>query len=136
MIERRYQATARAWVLSPQVLGPVAADVTRFQDAFSAGYLMATAARLHAELGRAMQDAERKGKRLATLTVEAEIRFVSPEQRQQFTQAIQQALVQIIARHTSPANTEQPAGRRFRMVFGCYPIPSKEISDDQETAAA
>jgi hypothetical protein len=39
---------------------------------------MATAARLQAELARAMQDAERPGKRLATLTVEAEIQFVSP----------------------------------------------------------
>ena len=61
-----------------------------------------------------------------TLSINTEFRFTSPEQRAEFAKAVQQALVDVIVRFTSPAQTPEGkpgAGRPYRLILGCYPIP-------------
>ncbi|HSP95450.1 MAG TPA: helix-turn-helix domain-containing protein, partial [Thermoanaerobaculia bacterium] len=41
MVEQRYVASARAFLLSPELLGAVGADWRKVEDATSAGYLLA-----------------------------------------------------------------------------------------------
>jgi len=118
LIEQRYVATARAYVLAPEVLGPLAADRAPAEDAFSAARLVALAAEAQADVSHAVAAAAAQGKRLATLSMVSEIRFASADQREAFTQALQSAVVGVIAQHTSPADGE---GRPYRLVLGCYP---------------
>lgn len=120
MAEQRYQAVARSVVLLPELLGPVAPDAARMADPLSAAYLAATAAQIQSETARSAQQAAMEGKRLSTLTLDAGVRFRSPEQRSEFTQRLEQALVDAIAQYTSPD------GSPFRLVLACYPAPARE----------
>lgn len=131
MVEQIYVARAQGYVLSPELLGALGLDPAQAGDAFSAGYLLALASQVQLEVGRASRVAAAAGKRLATLSVSTELRFESAEQRAAFTEALQQAMNHLVARHASPAHkpdgTAAP-GRLYRLVLGCYPIPSKTAS--------
>ncbi len=127
MIERRWVATARHYLLAPQLLGDLGASFAAVEDAFSAAFLMALTARAQDDLAGALRGAAAQGKRLSTLGVECEFRFESAVQRARFTEALQEALVGIVARHTSPWTGP---GRPYRLIAGCYPVPSES---NQET---
>jgi len=122
LIERRFQATAEAYVLAPEVLGPAGADTAKIEDTFSAAYLMALASRLHSELGRVSREADAEGKRLSTLSISADLRFQSAEERARFADALHAAVIDVIARFTTPTE----GGRPYRLVVGCYPTPPEE----------
>jgi DNA-binding transcriptional ArsR family regulator len=126
LFEQCYVATARGYVLSPELLGKLAADPAQVADTFSAKYLLGLASKLQSELARSAELAAAAGKRLATLSINTELRFTSPEQRAAFTEALQRAIVEITGRHSSPftmADGSATEGRPFRLVVGCYPIP-------------
>lgn len=131
MIEQCYVASARAYAFSPELLGRLGADPRRIEDTFSAAYLLALAAQLQAELGRASREAAAKGKRLTTLSLNSEFRFESAGQRAEFARALETAVVDVIGRFTSPAKRADGsagAGRPYRLVLGCYPVPSRDNS--------
>jgi DNA-binding transcriptional ArsR family regulator len=119
MIEQRYVATARAYVLAPSVLGPLAADAAVAGDAFSAARLVALAAEAQAEVSHAVSAASQRGQRLATLSLAADVRFESAAQRAAFTAALQAAIVDVVGRHAAPADAA--AGRPYRLILACYP---------------
>ena len=143
LFEQCYVATARGYVLSPELLGNLAADPAQITDTFSAKYLLGLASKLQSELARSLELANAGGKRLATLSINSELRFTFPEQRATFTAELQRAIVEVAARHTSPftnADGSAAEGRPFRLVVGCYPIPpakeqvsSQQISITQES---
>jgi DNA-binding transcriptional ArsR family regulator len=130
LFEQCYVATARGYVLSPEILGALAADPAKVADTFSANYLLGMASKMQSELARSVEVAAEAGKRLATLSINTELRFTSAEQRAAFTQELQRAIVEVVGRHSSPfAKVDGTAadGRPFRLVVGCYPIsPAKE----------
>jgi hypothetical protein len=108
------------------MLGSLAADPAKVADAFSANYLLGLSSKLQSELARSVELAAATGKRLATLSINTELRFTSPEQRAAFTEALQRAIVEVVGKHSSPftkADGSAAAGRPFRLVVGCYPIP-------------
>jgi hypothetical protein len=128
MVEQRFVATARAYVLAPQLVGPLAAEAAQVADALSASHLVALASQTQAELATVMQAAGAQGKRVSTLSVSAEIRFESAEQREEFARALQSALTKVIAEHSAPATRRDGTagtGRPYRLVVGCYPIPKR-----------
>ena len=130
--EQCYVASAKAYVLSPELLGKLAADASVTPDRFSAAYLLGLGAQMQKEVSRALELASRAGKRVATLSLNTELRFTSPRQRAAFTRALERAIVDVIGRHTSPHKLRDgsPApGRAFRLVLGCYPIPSEKGKD-------
>lgn len=123
LFEQCYVRTARGYVFSPDLLGSLAADPTGIRDTFSAEYLLGLASQLQSELGRSVDSA---GKRLATFSLNTELRFVSPEQRAAFTEELERAIVEVAARHSSPSTKPDGStgeGRPFRLMVGCYPIP-------------
>jgi len=129
MTEQCYVATARGYVLSPELLGRLGADPRRVEDTLSAAYLLALAGQLQSELGRASREAAAQGKRLTTLSMNSEFRFESAEQRAAFARALQAAIVDVIGRFSSPArrgDRTTGAGRPYRLVLGCYPVPPRE----------
>lgn len=131
LIEQRYIATARAYVLAPELLGPLAMTGHRAEDAFSAVRLVALAAELQSDVSHALSESAARGQRLATMSIAADVRFESAEQRTAFTEALQKTITDLIAHHTSPASrlSGAPAsGRPFRLVIGCYPRRSSDPS--------
>jgi len=132
MFEQCYVATARGYALSPELLGRLGADPRRVEDTFSAAYLLALAAQLQAELGRASREASAQGKRLTTLSMNSEFRFESAEQRARFARALEAAVVDVIGRFASPAEREDGTagpGRPYRLIVGCYPVPPRSDSE-------
>jgi hypothetical protein len=122
----RYVATARAWVLGPQLLGELAATSESAADVFSASYLLGLAVQAQREISEVVESAADAGVRVLTLSLNSAIRFETAEQRAEFGRVLTAAVADIVARHTSPSTTPDGApapGRPFRLVLGCYPIP-------------
>jgi DNA-binding transcriptional ArsR family regulator len=125
LIEQRYVSTARSYVLAPALLGPLAPDWRSITDTASADYLLALAEQVRSDVARASDEAAAEGKRLSTLSVKSQFRFETSEERTRFAEAVRQALVEVIARHTSPnlrENGRPGRGRPYRLVLACYPL--------------
>src|SRR3954468_13771086 len=75
LTERLLVATAGSYLVSPSALGPVAVDPAREIDRLSASYLIALGARVIREVSDLVGRAREVGKRLATLSVDTEVRF-------------------------------------------------------------
>jgi hypothetical protein len=111
------------------LLGKLAADPAQIADKFSAAYLVSLASKMQSELARVLELAEKADKRVATLSLNSELRFTSPEQRAKFTEELHRAIIDIAGCHSAPfcKSDGSPAeGRPFRLVLGCYPIPTEE----------
>ena len=129
MIEQRYVASARGFVLLPDVLGELAADWRRIGDAGTADHLVALAGQIQSDLART---AAATGPRVAALTLKAQFRLETAEQRAAFARELREAVVAVVARHTSPdghRGARDASGRRYRLVLGCYPYVS-ETTDE------
>jgi DNA-binding transcriptional ArsR family regulator len=125
LTERLLAATAASYVVSPGALGPVAADPGRANDRLSASYLIAVAARAVREVGELWRAARDKNKRLATLSIDTEIRFRSAAERAAFSQDLSDAVTSLVARYHDESD---PRGRTFRVVLAAYPMADKEDS--------
>ncbi len=131
LYEQRWVATARAYLIAPEVLGPLEVDWRAVEDVHSAEYLLALAARTQREVARASGEAAGQGKRLATLSMTADVRFEDAEQRRRFTEALRDAVTRVVAEHAGPMRTvagEPAAGRPYRVVLGCHPIPPDAVA--------
>jgi DNA-binding transcriptional ArsR family regulator len=132
MIERRYRTTAQGYVLSPELLGRMGLPREHAEDVLSAAYLLGRMAVAQAELVYASREAATERKRLTTLSVSAELRFESAEQRAKFAAELQRSIIDVIGRFASPhtmADGSAGAGRPYRLLLGCYPIPPKPTED-------
>ena len=128
MVEQQYVASARAYVLAPEILGDVAPDPAVLHDAASAAHLVALCARAESELAQVIDAASAAGLRVRTLSLQTDVRFESIEQRAEFSKALLGAINQLVAQHTSPYTDDAgkpAAGRPFRLILGCYPIPGE-----------
>lgn len=126
-IERLYRATARYYVIDPGVLGELGADPEKIQDRFSSAYLVAVAARAIRDLAELRVRAEKAGKRLATFTLQTEVRFASAEERTAFAEELAAAVAQLIAKYH---NEQAPGGRAFRFLIGGYPKITKKRREE------
>jgi predicted ArsR family transcriptional regulator len=129
LTERLLVATAASYVVSPEALGPVAVDVDREKDRLSASYLIALAARAVREVGDLVHRAKDTGKRLATLAVDAEIRFRSAADRAAFSNELVESITKLAAKYHDES---APGGRAHRLVVVAHPL--SKPSDRKETA--
>jgi DNA-binding transcriptional ArsR family regulator len=120
LTERLLVATAASYVVSPGALGPVASDPRRSADRLSATYLIALAARIIREVAALLHRSQELEKRLPTLSIDAEIRFRTAEERAAFSEELTIAITSLAARfHDSSA----PGGRAHRLVIVAHPVP-------------
>src|SRR5882724_1265021 len=98
-LERVVRATARSYVISPQALGALGLDSSDVRDRFSTAYLVSAAARAIRDVSQLRQRADKAGKRMATLTVETEIRFASAKARQEFTEEVLAMVAQLATKY-------------------------------------
>lgn len=117
--ERRMVATAGSYLVSPTALGPAATDPARTRDRLSAGYLIALAARAVTEVGQLLRRATRNQQRLATLSIDTEIRFRSAAERATFSQELAAGIAALTARYHDPSAR---GGRLHRLVAVAHPI--------------
>ncbi|MEO8593713.1 MAG: helix-turn-helix domain-containing protein [Candidatus Solibacter sp.] len=122
LTERLVVATAASYVVSPEALGPAGSDPARTRDRLSGGYLISLAARAVREVGQLLARARETGKRLATMSVDTEIRFRSAAERAQFSGELTAAIAQLAARYH---DEHAPGGRSHRLVLVVHPIPKQ-----------
>jgi DNA-binding transcriptional ArsR family regulator len=119
LTERRLIATARAFVVSPAALGPAASHPGRAVDRLSASYLIALAARVVREVGELVRRAFATEQRLATLSIDTEIRFRSAGDRAAFSQELAASIAALAARYH---DASAPGGRSHRLVVLAHPL--------------
>ena len=122
LTERRLVATASSYVVSPSALGPVAPDPARGMDRLSASYLVALAARAVREVGGLLRKSEELKKRLATLSIDTEVRFRSAEDRAAFSAELTAAVAALVSRYHDDSAS---GGRQHRLIIGAYPTPGQ-----------
>lgn len=122
LTERLLVASAASYLVSPSALGPAAADPERRADRLSASYLIALAARIVREVATLVRRSEEADKRLATLSIDTEIRFRSPADRAAFTRELTHAVTALAARYHDES---APGGRPHRLVVVAHPLPTE-----------
>lgn len=126
LYEQLWVASARSFVLLPELLGALGADPSQIEDRWGAAHLLALASRMQSDVARAGNEP------IATLSLDAELRFTSAEQRARFAQALTEAVAKVLAEHASPAI--DPAGKPgpgepYRLALGCYPVVNDTSGD-------
>jgi len=135
-VERLLQASARAYVLAPRLLGELGLSPDDARDRFSSTYLLAASSRVIEEVTALRPRAEAAGKKLPTLTLQTEVRFASARSQNEFLEELLAAFSDLVARHHRP---DTPGGRTFRLSLLGHPAlppePSLPPSPPQETTS-
>jgi DNA-binding transcriptional ArsR family regulator len=117
-VERIVRATARSYLVRPGILGALGADPASIRDRFSAAFLVATAGAAIREVAGLQERAGAAGRRLATLTLQADVRFATPAARTAFAGELATALARLAAKYH---DDKAPGGRRFRFLIAGHP---------------
>ena len=120
LTERLLVATAASYVVSPSAMGLVAVDPNRERDRLSASYLIALGARVVREVGDLVRRASEAGKRLATLSVDAEISFRSAADRAAFSAELSEAIGKLVSKYHDDTT---PGSRAHRLIVVAHPLP-------------
>lgn len=127
-VERIVRATARYYFISPEALGNLATDPEQIQDRFSSTYLVAVAARAIQDLAVLRTRAEKAGKKLATFTLETNVRFASAADQHAFTEALANAAAKLVAQYH---DEKAPGGRQIKFIIGAYPALTKKDKEEK-----
>ena len=122
-IERIVRARASHYLIDPEILGNLGADPDAVADKFSSTYLIALAAQAIRELSASQKESEASKKRLATISLQADVRFASAARRNEFTTELANVFARLVARYH---DDEADGGRVFRFLVGGYPARKKE----------
>lgn len=120
LTERLLVASASSYIVSPGAMGLASADPDRNPDRLSAGYLISLAARVVREVSDLVRRAAESNKRLATLSIDTEIRFRSAADRAAFSTDLSAAVTRLAAKYHDAA---APGGRAHRLVIVAHPLP-------------
>ncbi len=120
-VERVLKVTSRAFVVSPAVLGGLGDDPAQARDRFSSAYLLATASHMIGDVALLRDRAQAVDERLATFTMDTEIRFGSPAAFRSFVEELASEVAQLAAKYDGPS----ARSRRFRVVVGSHPVVTK-----------
>lgn len=123
--ERLVRATATSYLISPEALGALGATPEERSDRASASYLVAAAGRAIRAVGSLEKRARQARKRLATLTLEVDVRFASAAARAEFAEELANAVARLVSRyqHHGP-------GRTFRFLIAGYPAGEAKRSEE------
>ncbi|MEZ4416254.1 MAG: winged helix-turn-helix domain-containing protein [Gemmatimonadota bacterium] len=123
MVEKQYSATADAFTLSPELLGPLAARLESSADRESVTHLLGAVHQVQTDLAGVLEHTS-AGTRVPTLTLSTELRFQSAAQRGAFAEALVNALTQVVGAHSGPFQNSDGAaasGDPFRLTLTLHP---------------
>lgn len=142
-LERIVRATASHYLVDPSALGSLTADPDQIADRFSSQFLLALASRTIREVAELEGKAAKAKKRIATLSVDTEVRFANAAARNAFASELAQAVAVLVAEYH---DEKAASGRPFRLVVASYPSPrsaprsndshKKEGSDGRKKTAS
>jgi DNA-binding transcriptional ArsR family regulator len=118
-IERVMVACADTFVLDPALVQSAAKQAVTAQDRDASEHLVTTASALVRDVARMREAADREGKRLLTLTVEAELTFETPAAFDAFSEQLSEAITTLAKRYA--ASPVRKGGRRYRLVAAAHP---------------
>ena len=117
--ERVLVACADTFVLDPALVQGADVRAAGVQDRHASEHLVQIASGLVRDVARMREEADAEGKRLLTLTVEAELTFATPADFDAFTEQLSDAITTLAKRYcASPA---RKGGRRYRLVAAAHP---------------
>jgi hypothetical protein len=122
-LERLVRAKARSYVISPAALGALGTNAAELRDQFSSAYLVSATARAIRDVSLLRQRAGKAGRKLATLTIESEVRFASPQSRKEFTDELLNLVGRLVIKYH---NDKAEGGRSFRVLLAGYPLITKQ----------
>ena len=124
-VERIVRAKATHSLIHPELLGALSSssDAEAIEDRFSSTYLIALAAETIRDVASVQEKATKAKKRVATLALQADVRFASAETRHAFADELANAVAKIVAKYH---DAETPGGKSYRMIAGVYPARTKE----------
>jgi DNA-binding transcriptional ArsR family regulator len=121
-VEGRYQASARAYWLAPQLVGHIGGSRAA-KDQTSLRYLLALAEAIQAEVGHLAQQVE-AGQSVASLSLSANLYLPDPARRADLLRDVQQTFERLAREYSRPADEAAGApdsGQDFRLALACYP---------------
>jgi len=121
--ERILKATAESYVISPETLGAVSVSPDKIKDQFSWSYLVAICGRAVRDLGILRARANKAKKKLATFSLQTEVKFDSPQAQSEFAEELTQSVSALITKYHKESASE---GRIFNLVLGSYPKITRE----------
>jgi DNA-binding transcriptional ArsR family regulator len=124
-VERVLRVTSRAFVVSPAVLGGLGDDPAQARDRFSSAYLLATASQVIRDVALLRERAAAVEERLATFTMDSEIRFASPAAFRSFVDELASSVAELASKYDDPSRRS----RRFRVVLGSHPVVTKSEAE-------
>jgi len=128
-VERVVRATARSFVISPEALGILGETREASEDRLSTAYLIAAAGRTIKDVASLEARARREGKRLATFTIDADIRFPTAAARSAFAAELTQTLAALATKYH---DDRTPGGRSFRVLAAIHPTSSPGAKDAKD----
>jgi len=130
-LERVVRAAARSFVISPEALGALGETPEAAQDRFSTAYLIAAAGRAIKDVAALDARARAERKRLATFTIDADIRFANAATRSAFAAELSQAITSLVAKYH---DDHTPGGRPFRVLAAIHPTTNRGASGGTDEA--
>ncbi len=130
-LEKKLQAVAKHFVITPDALGDLAPDSVTTGNHFSSAYLVAVAARSLREVARLADQADRAGKSLPTLTLDVDLEFQSASEQREFANQLNQAVEELAGKYTQTSDDSEAKVRKFRLVVSTYPKPAEPYGASQ-----
>ncbi|MDH5505585.1 MAG: winged helix-turn-helix domain-containing protein [Anaerolineae bacterium] len=124
IMEGYYQAKARAYWLSPRLVGLIGGK-RQSQDQMSLSFLLGLAEELQLDIGSLIQQTSPE---LPSMGLSAQIELPSPALRAAFMQDVQTAFQALAAKYgrTGSAPTTPDSPETFRIMLACYPKPAAD----------
>ena len=120
-LERVMRATARAYVVSPEVIGGLGDAQERTPDRYNAWHLVQLSARTIKEVSALLSRSAESGKRFATLALDADIRFANPTARARFAQELTAVVTELVEKYHDEST---PGGQHGRFLAAAYQKPN------------
>ena len=117
-IERIVRAKASHYLIHPELLGGLGADPDAVEDRFSATYLIALASQTIRDIATVQERAAKSGKRIATMSLQTEVRFANAAARHAFANDLANAVARVVAKYH---DDEAENGRTYSVMLGAYP---------------
>jgi hypothetical protein len=120
MIERRLRSSARAYLISPDILGTLSGARRRSPDPHSRSALLSLTARVQSDLGTFDPSSESSAP--SVLSFSSKLHFSSAASRAEFTQALGQAVVAVVRDFSAPPSSAGEV-QQYGLILGLYPLP-------------
>lgn len=121
IMEGVYQARARAYWLSPGLVGQIGGTGSA-QDQTSLRFLLNLAEEVHDDIGRLGQQSE-AGASVPSLGLSAHIYLPDGSRRAAFLNDVQTVFQELARKYGLPADeaADEQLGKAFRLILACYP---------------